>query len=149
MSMKDIAYILASMAVLLLTACGGGSSDDDESTIDGHSYQQSETLPATDADEIIIISSLTTEINKVTGGAKWLTVLIEDYTSGSPSLRLIATDNVSDGKTTQVRSCSLTISSLSGDKTILSVTQEGIEMKTGIDDSHDIETDQPAYSRHK
>ena len=145
---NKVYYVIVSMAVLLLTACGGGSNDDD-SIIDEQGYQQRVTLPATDADEIIIISSLTTEINKVTGGAKWLTVLIEDYTSGSPSLRLIATDNVSDGKTTQVRSCSLTISSLSGDKTILSVTQEGIEMKTGIDDSHDIETDQPAYSRHK
>ena len=146
--MKNFAYILASMAVFLLTACGGGSSDDgDGSTPDGQTNRQSVTLSATNADMVVTLNKLTTEIQTVTGAANWLTVIKESYTSGAPTLRLTATDNVKDGETTGNRSCNVTIIAKSGDKVILTVTQEGSESKTGIDDSHDVMTDQPAYSR--
>jgi hypothetical protein len=42
----------------------------------------------------------------------------------------------------------VTITAVSGDKVILSVTQLGAE-KTGIDDYHDVPTDKPAYSRQR
>lgn len=152
--MKNFAYILASMTVLLFTACGGSSSDDGggstpagPSSPDAQTYQQNVTLSATDADKIVTLNKLTSAIQTYSGGADWLTVLKESYASGSPALRLKATNNVRDGETTQARSCNVTIVSASGDKVILTVTQDGAERKAGIDDSHDVVSDQPAYSR--
>jgi hypothetical protein len=152
--MKNLVYMLVSIAVLLFAACGGSSSDDEggstpagSTSPNGQTYQQSVTLSATDADKTVTLNKLTSAIQTYSGGADWLTVLKENYISGSPALRLKATNNERDGETTQARSCNVTIVSTSGNKVILTVTQDGAERKAGIDDSHDVVSDQPAYSR--
>lgn len=142
---------MTSLTILLFTACGGGDDNNGSSstTPEGKTYQQSVTLSATGANKEVSLYNLKAAIEKIEGGATWLSVLKQDYTSGSPALRLIATENVKDGEMTSARSCNVTITDVNGDKVILSVIQEGAESKTGIDDSHDVTTDQPAYSRER
>ena len=132
-------YLFAAMAIFLLAACGGDDKPEGEKT-----FQQSVTLSATNADETVILTGLTKEIDEIEGGADWLTVIKQAYSERAQSLRLKATDNDSENP----RSCTLTITVTNGDKVVIAVTQHGAEKKTtGIDDSHDIVTDQPAYSR--
>lgn len=147
--------LMAVVAVMALAACGGDDKKepsplnpvDPEPT--GQTYQQAETLPAEKADMTVTLTNLTTAIKDIEYNTDWLTVIKQTYTSGSPSLRLTATDNVKDGETTTARSCTITVTATSGDKVLLTVTQEGVERKTGIEDSHDTPTDQPAYSRRR
>lgn len=141
-------YIIASMAVILMTACGGGSTSEEDiipDNPDGQVYKQSVTLQADIVDETVTIENLKSAIKSIEGGAGWLTVIPLEYTSGNPKIRLIATENEKDTP----RSCSLRITAQSGDMVILAVTQEKAELKDGIDDTHDVTTDQPAYSRKK
>jgi len=114
----------------------------------GQTFQQSVTLPAENASNVsVTLNNLNSAIKDIEYDAEWLTVIKQTYTSGSPSPRLTATDNVKNGETKSSRSCTVTVTANSGDKVLLGVTQEGAERKTGIDDSHDMPTDQPAYSR--
>ena len=76
-------------------------------------------------------------------------VIKQNYTSGSPAISITATDNMKDGFSTDARSCTLTVKAINGDQVVLTVIQEGHQYelpKTGIDDSHNTPTDQPAYS---
>ncbi len=146
------ALVLVFMSVLSMTSCG----DDKKETsplnpveTEGKTYQQSVTLDAEKVDQTVTLTNLKTAIKDIEYDADWLTVIKQTYTSGAPSLRLTATDNVKDDETTSARSCTVTVTAISGDKVLLSVTQEGAERKTGIDDSHDMTTDQSAYSRRK
>lgn len=144
--------LLAIVAIMTLVACGGddnGPSPLNPVDTEGKTYQQSETLPAESADKTVTLTNLKTAVKDIEYNADWLTVIKQTYTSGSPSLRLTATDNVKDGESTSARTCTVTVTANSGDKVLLSVTQEGAERKTGIDDSHDVPTDQPAYSRRR
>lgn len=148
-SMKNIKlYILTCLTVFTLMACGG-SDNSDESVVDpptpeGRFYQQSVTLPSENADTTITLNNLSTSISSINGGADWLTALKQSYSSGAPSVRLKATDNESESE----RKCSLTITAQNGDQVVLAVIQQGVgQLPTGIDDSHNVITDQPAYSR--
>lgn len=115
---------------------------------EGQTFQQSVTLSAEKANNVLVtFNNLKSEIKDIKGGADWMTVIKRTYISGSPTVDLTATDNVKDGETTESRSCNLTVTDKNGDKVILSVTQEGAERRTGIEDSHDVPTEQPAYSR--
>ena len=151
---KIFTLLLAFVAMMTLSACHDDKKEPSslnpvDPTPEGQTFQQSVTLPEEKADMIVTLDSLESAI-KVDGleyDADWLTVVKQTYTSGSPSLRLTATDNVKDCESTDARSCMVTVTATSGDKVLLSVTQEGSERKIGIDDSHDIPTDQPAYSR--
>lgn len=135
--------IIACVSILAFIACSGDEKREDV-IVDGKTFQQSATLPASKADTTIILSDLKAAINSVKGGNEWLTVVKESYTSGSPKVRLTAKDN----KEEKPRDCKVTITAESGDKVVLTVEQNGAEpKKTGIDDSHDIPTNQPAYSR--
>ena len=150
---KIFSLMLAFIAMMMLTACGGDDKKepsplnpvDPEPT--GQTYQQTEMLPAEKADMTVTLTNLKTAIKDIEYNADWLTVIKQPYTSGSPTLRLTATDNVKDGASTDTRSCMVTVTAASGDKVQLSVTQQGAERRTGIEDSHDTPTDQPAYSR--
>ena len=148
---KILSVLLAFMLVLVLVACGGDDKKEPSPLNpvepEGKTYQQSEMLPAEDVDKTVTLTNLNTAIKDIEYNADWLTVIKQSYTSGSPSLRLTASDNVKDGETTSSRSCIVTVTANSSDKVLLTVTQEGAERKTGIDDSHNIPTDQPAYSR--
>ena len=149
---KIFTLLLAVVAMMTLTACPDDKKEPSPVNpveTEGRTYQQTVTLSSEKADTTVTLDNLKSAIKDdgLEYDADWLTVIKQGYTSGSPSLRLIATDNVKDDESTNSRNCTVTVTATSGDKVLLSVTQEGEERKTGIDDSHDIPTDQPAYSR--
>ncbi len=150
--MKNFKIIVfALFAVLALSACGGdddkvGGTPTNPVNNEGKTYQQSATLDAQGTQQTVTLTNLKSKIDDVQNSSNWLTVLISTYSSGSPKIELRATENTS----TQQRSVNVTITAVNGDKVILTVTQQGAEeQKTGIDDSHDITTDKPAYSRQQ
>lgn len=143
-------FLLAVAAVLTITSCGDDDKKEESPinpvTPEGRTYQQSVTLDSQGTQQTVTLNDLKSKIDDVKNTNTWLTVLIGTYTSGSPNIVLSAEENTS----TQTRSGNVTITSTSGDKVILTVTQqEAEEQKTGIDDSHDIPTDKPAYSRRR
>lgn len=139
------ALMMAVVTMMSLLACG----DDDNITTstEGKMFKQEVTLPAENAFREVTLTDLNSAIKGIDYKADWLTVVVETYTSGSPVIGLMATDNLEDGVSTSDRSCTVTITAKGGNSVLLSVKQEGVEISTGIDDSHDIPTDQPAYSR--
>ena len=151
---KIFSLLLAFVAVIALAACGGDDNSDSSPLNpvgpEGRTYQQSVTLPAQGADKTVSLTDLSTAIREMEEATDWLTVMKQSYTSGVPRVRLTASDNTNGNAATTERKCVVTITATSGDRVLLVVTQEGYEPeapKTGIDDSHDIVTDQPAYSR--
>ena len=94
-------------------------------------------------DTVFILNDLKTAVSEIENSEAWLMVTKQVYTSGAPSVRLTATANEDDSQ----RSCVVTIIAASTDKVLLTVTQEKEKMLTGIDNQHDIVTDQPASSR--
>ena len=139
------------VAMVVFAACGGADENKEESPLNpvtptGKTYQQSVTLDTQGTQQTVTLTDLNSKIDDVANSTDWLTVLISPYSSGSPSLVVSAKENTD----TKTRSCNVTITAKSGDKVLLTVTQEAAEeQKTGIDDSHDIPTDKPAYSRIK
>ncbi len=143
-------FLLVMIVVLTITGCGSDDKKEESPinpvTPEGRTYQQSVTLDSQGTQQTVTLTNLKSKIDDVKNTNTWLTVLIGTYTSGSPNIVLSAEENTS----TQTRSGNVTITSTSGDKVILTVTQqEAEEQKTGIDDSHDIPTDKPAYSRQR
>ena len=136
-------------AMMTLAACGPDDEKKEDSPLNpvtptGQTYQQSVTLDAHGSQQTVTLTNLKSKIDDVANSADWLTVLISTYSSGSPSLVVSAKENTD----TKTRSCTVTVTAKSGDTVLLTVEQEAAEeQKTGIDDSHDIPTDQPAYSR--
>ena len=144
--------LFSALSLIVITSCGGSKNDEaDPYTDTGKIYAQNVFLPAEEANNVIVtLGDLRSAIKEMGGGAEWLTVIKQNYTSGSPAISLTATDNMRNGASTDVRSCTLTVIANDGNQVILTVIQEGHQYeapKTGIDDNHDIPTDQPAYSR--
>lgn len=134
-------FIIAIISVMAFIAC---TDDEKEDVVIGRTYQQSVTLDVQGTEQTITLNDLKSKIDDVKNSVDWLTVLIKPYTSGSPVVLVSAKEHTD----TQHRSADVTITDTNGDKVVLAVTQEGAEeLKTGIDDSHDVPTDQPAYSR--
>ena len=140
---RNIIFPLLLAAMVILAACGG----DEDSPLDtGQTYQQDVTLNAQGAQQTVTLTDLKSKIDDVTNSTDWLTVLISPYSSGSPSLVVSASENTD----TKTRRCIVSVTAKSGEKVLLNVTQESAEeQKTGIDDSHDITTNKPAYSKKK
>lgn len=137
--MKNIRqYIFAGIAILMLTAC---PSDPESET---QSYTQDIMLPSTASEMLVTLSQLKTSIATVENSASWLSVEPQAYySSGSPKVKLCSTANTAKME----RKCNVTITASSGDKVVLSVTQQGVSEGTGIDDLHSSQTDKPAYRR--
>ena len=148
---RNIIFSLLFMAAAMMTlaACGPDDEKKEDSPLNpvtptGQTYQQSVTLDAHGSQQTVTLTDLKSKIDDVANSADWLTVLISTYSSGSPSLVVSAKENTD----TKTRSCTVTVTAKSGDTVLLTVEQEAAEeQKTGIDDSHDIPTDKPAYSR--
>lgn len=144
--------LLCVWSLIMITSCGDDKKDEsDPFTDNGKVYAQTMFLPAEKASNVIYtFGDLRNAIKEIEGGAEWLMVIKQNYTSGSPAISLTATDNMKDGFSTDARNCTLTVKAINGDQVVLTVIQEGHQYeppKTGIDDSHNTPTDQPAYSR--
>lgn len=135
--------IIGVSAVMALLACGGSSNNSDDPVIEGRTFNQTVTLPATMADTIMALTDLSTKIGSIENTNEWVTIREYDFSSGVPRVRIIATDNEAD----ETRSCVVTITAESSDKVLLTINQEKAQMPSGIDDTHDVVTDQPASSR--
>jgi len=101
------------------------------------------------------VSNLTTAIEGIEQGDTWVTATKMSYTSGSPSIRLDVQANTG----TQERQTNI-ITGTDEKRVILTVKQvkpgdtpdenhESEHVDYGIDDPHDTQSDQPAYSRQQ
>ena len=149
---KLFSLLLVIVAMITLTSCPCHEEVEEPSPVnpvnpEGQTFQQSVTLAARDADETVVLRDLNTAIKDIENNSEWLTVAKQTYSTGSPSLRLTASDNIKEGSSSVARNCAVTVTATSGNRVLLSVSQDGADSRTGIDDSHDIPTDQPAYSR--
>ena len=153
--MKKICiYLLSLTAIFVLAACGGddgGSSTGDGGNSGGSSgggnapqtYTQSVTVPATSGEQVVTLSNLKSSISSVGNAPSWIVISPQYYSSGAPTLKLEYQENT----LTTARDCSVTVLASSGDKVVLTITQQASETKSGIDDVHNDPSDQPAYSR--
>ena len=130
--------------MLMLTACPSDPEPEPNPVIDPvvQTHTQEIVLPPKASEIDVTLTQLRTAISAVGNSASWLTVEAQPYASGSPQVKLRSTDNTG----TVERKCNVTITATSGDKVILSVTQQS--EGTGIDDLHGSQTDKPAYRRH-
>ena len=155
--MKKICiYLLSLTTILLLAACGGGDDDGGNSAGGGgnagggssgggsapQTYTQSVTVPATIGEQIVTLNSLSSAVSSVSSTPSWIVISPQYYSSGAPTLQLEYQENTA----TTTRDCTVNVSASSGDKLVLTITQQASEVKSGIDDIHNNSTDQPAYS---
>lgn len=130
-------FIFAGIALLMLTACPSDSEPEPQS------YTQNIELPSNASEQIVTLNKFSSSITMVENSASWLTVEPQVYFSGSPKVKLRSTDNIERTE----RKCNVIITASSGDRVILSVTQQETSEGTGIDDLHGTQTDKPAYRR--
>ena len=130
-------FIFAGIALLMLTACPSDSEPEPQS------YTQNIELPSNASEQIVTLNKFSSSITMVENSASWLTVEPQVYFSGSPKVKLRSTDNIERTE----RKCNVIITASSGDRVILSVTQQETSEGTGIDNLHGTQTDKPAYRR--
>lgn len=153
MSMKRLEiYLIAVMSLFFLAACGGGGDDGGSTGGSGggtgggsyipKTYSQTVTLPANSGELVITLSDLSSAVSSVSSSPTWLVISPQFYSSGAPTLKLVYQENTE----TQERKTSVTVLASSGDKVLLTITQQAGEKKDGIDDLHNDKTDQPSYA---
>lgn len=136
--MKNIKlYLLSGITLFMIIACCKHTVVDP--VVDTNT--QEIVMPPKASEQVVKLTKLSTAITAVENSSQWLTVEQPPYESGSPQVKLRSTDNTAK----DVRKCNVTITATSGDKVILSVTQQS--EGTGIDDLHGSQTDKPAYRR--
>lgn len=140
-------YLSFLLALVVLMSCGGGDGGGNGSSAPTGTppvtYTQEISVAATGGEQILTLSNLKSSITTIDNNSPWLVVSPQFYTSGSPQIKLNATANTSPSE----RSCKVTITAVSGEKVVLTVTQRGNSAGgTGIEDLHDSQTDQPAYA---
>ena len=129
---------------LMFTSCLGLEGLLDDSDTDKPSTTtQSLTLSADKQEGTVSLPGLKAAIDNVVESISWLSATPQSYVSGSPVLQLSIAANTS----TSSRSGTVTITDTKKNTVTLTVTQQGI--KAGIDDIHNIYTDQPAYAPEK
>lgn len=148
--MKRILFIAFSL--LMLASCGGGGGDDGGGTSPTpnpnpnpnpipQTYTQTVNIGADGGVESLTLSNLSSAVSSIGHTPDWIVISPEHYTSGAPKLKL----EIEENNVTEVRSCEVTILAASDDKVILTVTQEA-GIPKNIDDTHDEESDLPAYA---
>lgn len=143
-------YFSFGIALLMLTACTNEPEVNPQRNQEllhqeAQTYTQNVALPPNATEQVVTLTQLQTSISMVENTVSWLTVESQAYISGSPQVKLRSINNPAK----EERKCSVSITATSGDKVILSVTQQGGYEGTGIDDLHESQTDRPAYCPHK
>lgn len=152
-------YLAAIVSMCMMVACGGGGSDEPQSPLNpggdnggGSSpkvYTQSITVPAQGGEQSMTLIDLKSAVSSISSTPAWIVISPKQYTSGAPAIKL----EVEENKATTERRAEVTILAVSGDKVVLTVTQQvggsgsgSTAAGTGIDDPHNEQTDQPAYA---
>ena len=141
--MKQIKSLFLTMVALMgLLACGG---DEPDPILEPQVFQRSLQLPAEEGQQTYTASDLKVGISIVQETASWLTVETLAYSNGSPKVEIEY-----DANTGGERQAMVTLTDVNNNKVFLTVTQEAlITPVPGIDDPHDTQSDQPAYSRQQ
>lgn len=144
-------YLIVVLGIFFLAACGGGGDDGGSSSGTGgnsgggshipKTYSQSVTLPAKGGDMVITLSDLNSAVSSVSSTPTWLVISPQYYSSGAPTLKMEFQENTE----TEERKTSVTVYASSGDKVMLTISQQADEKKDGIDDLHNNQTNQPSY----
>ena len=141
---------VASMALL---SCGGGDDSDDYTpptpnpptpSTKGKFLTMTAELPAKASEEILTLTGLSSSISEIAGAsqsASWLTVTNEAYTSGSPKVKLKATENLQTSKRT-----AYIVFIAAKDTLALTLNQAVYQSGTDVNNPSDTPTDQPAYA---
>lgn len=153
-------YLLALVGCMLLIACG---SDDPEEIIPGGTgkeYTETYDIPTDGCNATYVLKKLNARITSVSATTDWLTVSTQSYSSGSPSIKIIAEANTSKN----VRKYEVIIKSENGDKLTLTLVQAGTSdggngsggdngendtTSSDIDDIHNGTSSNPAYAKKK
>ena len=145
---KIMKYLLAIAGVMMLTACPSGPDPDidpipepEPEPVYPQTYTQSVSVPYTEAEKTVTLDRLNNAISGITNVPSWLSVEKMEYYVGSPKIKIKHFKNP-DNKT---RECTITVTAVSGDKVLLTITQDAKPEGTGIDDIHNGSTDQPGY----
>lgn len=150
---KHLSRALTVGLALLVWSCGGGGGDDpDDPTpvpppvLTGKHYTKTCNLDARASETTVALTGLTSEITRSTGSASWLTANIVPYTSGTPQVKVAATENSQNGQRQQ----ELTFYAAS-DTLVLTVQQAAFNSGGGSDTDQpfDTPTDQPGYGRQR
>ena len=143
---KILSYMLSIAVMVGVTAyssCGGSDSDDDAS------FSQSVTIPAESTSVLVTLDKLSEQVESFTVKDNWLTVSLTPYTSGAPIVKLNATNNPN----TEERKTMVSVVTKSNVRLELTVIQKGkpavAPEGNTIEDTHNTETDQPAYAPHR
>ena len=145
-------YIMSLLGLLLTTACGGGGGNDSvpSNSFNGGGgttvpkiYYQTVTIPAEGGTHTITLSDLNVSVTSISSTPEWIVISPEYYTSGTPTIKLEVKPNTN----TIGRECTVTILAASGEKVQLTVKQQAAAAPTyGIEDAHDEQSDNPAFS---
>lgn len=140
-----IYYSFALSAALLFTSCLGLVELLDDDTTEGTSTTQSVSLNADKQDKTVTLNGLSSAIDSAVkeSGISWLTTTPQSYVSGSPSIIISVAANTS----TSTRSATVTIKDTKKNTVTLTVNQQGIS--NSINNIHNTNTDQPAYTPRK
>ena len=148
--MNTIKYLsIAFIFSLVLLSCGGGGDDEPDTPtppapVSGKHLTQTCELPAGPSEVIITLRGLSSQIERISGSATWLSISAEPYNSGQPEVKISAKEN----QQTSVRQQDISFYA-ARDTLVLTVKQAAPESAPSTDTGHlhDTPTDQPAFSR--
>lgn len=150
--LKYLSFML--MGLLLLCSCPGPDPDPTPDITDPQTFSQTVNVSAEKSTLTITLSSLKLAISNINQPDEWCKVTKLSYTSGSPNIQLDVTENTTGDE----RHSNIVITDTYGNKVLLTVKQVKAgdtpdpnpnpdTNKNGIDDSHDVVSDQPAYAK--
>lgn len=135
--MKTIRFYTAlTLAALLLAACGGGGDSAEPVAPKTYTLDPVTLTAASGTRTVSMPAAMTSPIASAQSSATWLTVEPQ-----SGAVKLSWTENT----TYSQRNCNVTVTSTTGDKVFINVSQEGRPTDESSS-THDNTTDQPAYA---
>ena len=133
--------IVAFACNVLLVSCGGGGSDDGGGGNTPRTYTKSITIDASSYSQVVNLSELKTNIVSATSSQTWVTLTRNSYTSGSPSITIDVSENIS----TSSRMCDITVTASDGNVVIIHLTQKGKSASANPEKKEEY-SDQEPYS---